>query len=214
MIFKDKKIFLMVLFSLFLMLNAYASVPVVFTNGTTADATEVNQNFNYFENKFSATSGHNHDGSNSMIVVVSTGDIVANRILGTTNGVTPVAGYIGQILSGQCTTTATNTSSNTDLVTLTLTTGVWLVSANGQSDNTATQTGFEVSLVIKGTGGVTIGIDQLDPRYPAAQSATFTFANRVVVVAASDGDKTVVVQGKSVTASGSMEAYISAVRIA
>lgn len=47
-----------------------SSVPVVFTNGTVADATEVNQNFNYFENKFSLTSGHDHDGTDSKAVLL------------------------------------------------------------------------------------------------------------------------------------------------
>lgn len=51
-----------------LQLPSYAAVPNVFSNGTIADATLVNQNFNYFENKFSTTSGHDHNGVNSKTV--------------------------------------------------------------------------------------------------------------------------------------------------
>ena len=65
-----KKLLYGFLISLFLIQNVYSAVPVTFTNGTTADATEVNQNFNYFENKFSTTSGHDHDGSDSKTLAV------------------------------------------------------------------------------------------------------------------------------------------------
>lgn len=64
-----KKGLILFLTVLFFPLISFATVPVTFTNGTVADATEVNQNFNYFENKFSLTSGHDHDGSNSKSVL-------------------------------------------------------------------------------------------------------------------------------------------------
>jgi hypothetical protein len=51
-----------------LTLPSYAAVPNVFVNGVVADATLVNQNFNYLENKFSTTSGHNHDGVTSKVI--------------------------------------------------------------------------------------------------------------------------------------------------
>ena len=57
----------LVLLTLFLLLplTGYSAVPYTFSNGTVADATEVNSNFIYFENKFSTSSGHDHDGSDS-----------------------------------------------------------------------------------------------------------------------------------------------------
>ena len=64
-----RKILLGFILSLFLFNSVFAAIPFVFTNGTVADATEVNSNFNYFENKFSTTSGHDHDGSDSKAVL-------------------------------------------------------------------------------------------------------------------------------------------------
>lgn len=61
--------------------NAYAAYPYAFTNGTTSDATQVNADLDYFENKFSTSSGHNHDGLNSRKIDLSgytwTGGLVA-----------------------------------------------------------------------------------------------------------------------------------------
>lgn len=42
-----------------------AAVPVIFSEGTVASAVEVNQDMNYFEGKFSTTSGHAHTGTDS-----------------------------------------------------------------------------------------------------------------------------------------------------
>lgn len=48
--------------------NAFALV--TFTNGTVADATEVNSNFIEIDNKFSTTSGHDHDGTDSKSILL------------------------------------------------------------------------------------------------------------------------------------------------
>lgn len=63
-----KKLFLII--ALFLCHNAYGAVPVIFTNDTVADAVEVNENFDYFEIKFSPTGGHDHDGSDAKTITV------------------------------------------------------------------------------------------------------------------------------------------------
>ncbi len=42
-----------------------AAVTYTFTNGTTADATEVNQNFTDLVDEFNATTGHSHNGTDS-----------------------------------------------------------------------------------------------------------------------------------------------------
>ncbi len=61
-----------------------SALPITFTNGTVADATEVNQNLVFLDNKFSTTSGHDHDGSDSKIVT----DLTGSSELGTiTTGV-------------------------------------------------------------------------------------------------------------------------------
>lgn len=59
------KKFILIISLLLLPKVCQSAIPVTFTNGTVADATEVNQNNNYFEGKFSVTSGHDHDGSDS-----------------------------------------------------------------------------------------------------------------------------------------------------
>lgn len=63
-----KTLFLII--GLLLYSNVYGAVPIIFTNGTVADATEVNQNFDYFEIKFSTTGGHDHDATDSKTITV------------------------------------------------------------------------------------------------------------------------------------------------
>jgi len=133
---------------------------------------------------------------------------------GRTDGSTPAAGYIGEMLSGQCGSTTTNTSGYTDLVTLTLTAGIWLVSMCGQSDNVASETGFDAAFIVSGTGGTTQGVDAFYVRHAACQGHSFAFAPRRIVIATGTADKTVVLQGKSVTAAGLMTGYVTAIRIA
>lgn len=65
---KNKIFLFLVLFLLLFSVTSYAAVPYTFTNGTVADATEINSNTNYFENKFSTTSGHDHDGADSKTI--------------------------------------------------------------------------------------------------------------------------------------------------
>jgi len=133
---------------------------------------------------------------------------------GRTDGSTPAAGYIGEMLSGQCGPTTTNTSGYTDLVTLTLTAGIWLVSMCGQTDNVGSQTGFDTTFIVSGTGGTTQGVDVFYVRHTAGQGHSFAFAPRRIVIATGTADKTVVLQGKSVTAAGLMTGYVTAIRIA
>jgi hypothetical protein len=63
-------------------LKSFCAIPYSFSNGTIADATEVNANNNYLENKFSTTSGHDHDGSDSKKV---------SDVSGVTTGILPIA---------------------------------------------------------------------------------------------------------------------------
>lgn len=50
-----------------------ASVTYTFANGTTASATEVNQNFTDLVNEFNATTGHDHDGTDAKKITLTTG---------------------------------------------------------------------------------------------------------------------------------------------
>src|SRR3990167_3944638 len=54
---------------LFLIQNLYAAVPYTAVDGTVAYAVDFNSNMDYFENKFSPVSGHNHDGTDTRIIV-------------------------------------------------------------------------------------------------------------------------------------------------
>lgn len=49
-----------------------SSVTTTFSNGTTADATEVNQNFSDLVNEFDITAGHYHDGVDSRSLAITT----------------------------------------------------------------------------------------------------------------------------------------------
>jgi hypothetical protein len=61
-----KTLFLII--GLFLCSNVFAVVPNEFIDGTVAGANDVNENFDYFEIKFSVTGGHDHDGSDSKYI--------------------------------------------------------------------------------------------------------------------------------------------------
>ena len=66
-----KKI-LFIVFCLGLLLQAhqsFAGYPYSFTNGTPTDATTMNADLDYFENKYSTSSGHDHDGVNSKLII-------------------------------------------------------------------------------------------------------------------------------------------------
>ena len=85
-----KKVLFLLLGLLLIPKICFGAVPYTFTNGTTADATEVNADNNYFEGKFSTTSGHTHNGSNSNASLA--GSWVGSTI-GATYGGTGLASY-------------------------------------------------------------------------------------------------------------------------
>ncbi len=101
--------------SSFLIPRSYATVPNSFTNGLVADALEVNQNFNYFENKFSTSSGHDHNGSNSKLIT-QTGTIISGVWQGTV--LNPMYGGTGQSSFASGDIVVAIAASTTDIVTL------------------------------------------------------------------------------------------------
>lgn len=105
--------------------KSFAAVPNSFVNGVVADATEVNANFNYFENKFSTTSGHDHDGTNSNTTLKGLWNGTA---IGATYGGTGLTVYAsGDMVVANTTTTlsrlAVGTLGDRLMVTGTSTTG-------------------------------------------------------------------------------------------
>lgn len=137
------------------------------------------------------------------------------QLQGAGDGTAVPAGYIGETLE----TTAANYTPP-DLVnfysgaTLTLTTGVWLVSASGFVSGASGFTGIEARLNIKGAGIYTDGKTNIKQECPTAQYATATFAPQAVVVASGDANKTVVFETRLRGAISPVDIYMVAVRIA
>lgn len=120
---------------------SYAAVPYSFTNGTAADANEVNADFNYFENKFSTTSGHYHDGITSRLISDGSNITALNTITsGTWHGTAIATGYggTGQDFSAATAdnvivfnTTGVTTAAKVDLTTMV--TGILPLANGGES---------------------------------------------------------------------------------
>lgn len=125
----------------------------------------------------------------------------------------PGAGTLGEFKSAVG-GAATNTSTETDIVTLTLTAGVWLFTAWSQSDPGGGQTGFDMSVSVKGVFTSTYGIDYGSARYAASDKDQIALPPQIVAVATGDSDKTIKIQSLSTTASGWTSGYITAVRVA
>lgn len=140
---------------------------------------------------------------------------VKAKLVQGADGTAIPAGFAGEKLSATGTDVATNTSGLTTIATLTLTVGVWSVSACSNSRAAASQTGAVHTLKVKGTGGTTDGKDKLQcPGQPAGSAHSVTFATQRVTIASGDADKTVLVQQQSYTAAGLGCAHIEAICIA
>lgn len=105
------------------------------------------------------------------------------------------------------------TAGVTSIVALTLTVGVWSVSADVQGDNNVTQTGADYYLYVKGVNDATQGVGYLYTRSAAAEAHPVSFSARVVTIVAANADKTIELKGQSITANKGVYGYISAIRI-
>jgi trimeric autotransporter adhesin len=148
--------------------------------------------------------------------LVVTGTVTpTGGIVGSVAGTTPTAGNVGEMISAHSSVgVTTNTSTNTVITSITLTTGVWMISGNCQNDNVVTQTGDNAYLYFENTNTNTEGFDYLLSRGVAGGASNLVFPPRVVVVASGDSNKTVAIQAKSQTAAGSDFASVFAIRIA
>lgn len=139
--------------------------------------------------------------------------VSARNIVGDTSGtVVPIA-MIGEQISANGDVSA-STSSQTIIATATLTAGTWLVSATDNSNGSSTQTGANIYLYSKGLNTATAGVDLLYMRYASGNATAVTFASRVINVAPTDSDKTVLIKVQAITAGASHSAHIVAIRIA
>jgi hypothetical protein len=130
---------------------------------------------------------------------------------GRTDGSAVSAGYIGETLTDSDSGTTINTSSYTDICTVTLTPGRWLVYSQCGSTG-ASQTGIIANLVTLGTTG-TYGTTNLEQDCAAGGPTSVAFQAQVLDVVSGTATKTVILQMKSKTANGSGRGSITALRI-
>ena len=136
---------------------------------------------------------------------------------GSTAGTSISAGSVGESLTASAGTTIIGTTE-TDLVSLTLTTGVWLVSATSFSDGNTGVIGSQAKLYVKGSNSNIRAVDSLsaydDGATGVRMATSLTFAPRVVVIASGDANKNILVRSYTVAGTSGFSGYISATRIA
>ena len=146
----------------------------------------------------------------------SLGLVSGGTVPGSTSGTSIAAGYVGESLTASAGTTFIGTTE-TDLVSLTLTTGVWLVSATSFSDGNTGVIGSQAKLYVKGSNSNIRAVDSLsaydDGATGVRMATSLTFAPRVVVIASGDANKNILVRSYTVAGTGGFSGYISAARI-
>jgi len=136
---------------------------------------------------------------------------------GSTAGTSISAGSVGEFLEAHDFNTVGTTYAT--IATLTLTTGVWLISGASYSSGNTGVRGQHCRLNIKGTTGATPGktllfsFEDILTETPRI-TTTLTFPSQVVVVASGDANKNIVIESRTSTGTGQFYAYISATRIA
>jgi hypothetical protein len=131
------------------------------------------------------------------------------------DGTAVPAGMIGEILEVQSSNASVTTASYAQVVSLTLTAGVWSVSGTNETDGTASCTGISSKFYTKGVAGSVRAKDFIYLAVlPASSSAAATFLPRVVVIASTDSDKTVSLYAQSIGATSKVWGALSAIRIA
>jgi hypothetical protein len=135
-------------------------------------------------------------------------------IKGDTTGNAIASGYVGEQLSQVNTGAAVVTTGYTTVSTLTLTNGIWLVSAAATQNGGGSITGMNARLVQKGVAGATASSDLMQAAASAGAGPAATFPSRIVNIAPGDATKTVAVDIQSVGANTNANATIIAVRIA
>jgi hypothetical protein len=137
------------------------------------------------------------------------------RVRGISNGDTPAAGDVGETKTVEVlSNVTTNTSTPTTIASLTLTEGVWSVSTLSYSDNTASQTGHNAYIYVKGVTPTTPPKNVLTQSVPAGSALSICFPAQTVTITSADADKTIVLKQLALTAAGAGRGSISAVRIA
>ena len=136
-------------------------------------------------------------------------------IKGATSAV--AAGYIGEDLSiAETTGVSINTSTYTNVVSKTLTAGVWLVSGGVASPGTTSQTALQSRFVTKGSTGTLIGKDVIETAIQSGYpySTATVFPARIVVIESGDSNKNVGIEAATAGANSTGRGWLSVVRIA
>ena len=133
------------------------------------------------------------------------------QIKGRTDGGTTDAGYVGEY-KHQETSQSTTTTPWTTVVTLTLTTGRWLVSGAVAADYATGGTAFNSNIGIKTVYGSVKGYDLFRQANPTAWGGAIAFPTRVVNIAAAD-DKTITIRCYMEGNTGDAHGAITAIRL-
>lgn len=135
-----------------------------------------------------------------------------NLLQAAGDGTTVPAGSIGEVLEDR--TSASVGTSYVDRNTLTLTTGIWLVTGCGMISGAAGATGVGIKLNVKGAASYLNPTTEALQYMPTAQYCTATLPPKFVSVAPGDANKTVVLQAVAIGATSTVSTSLSAVRIA
>jgi hypothetical protein len=145
---------------------------------------------------------------------IAAGIVKGGTVPGAIN--TTAVGYIGENLTATAGPTAIGTSE-ADLVSLTLTDGVWLISGSQQADGNTGVIGTIAYFYIKGSNTGTGGNDLLatvdDGASGVRLATSHTFAPRCVTILTGDANKTIKIRAKTSTGTSNMTGYLSAVRL-
>jgi len=146
--------------------------------------------------------------------------VSSQNIIGRTDGVAPSSGYIGEVLSaGPTTTGLTANGTFTDIVSLTLTPGRWLLTSGGYcASGGGTFYTYIYRWKLKGTADTTDGKSQVYSIGGAAGDRNSSVAHPYVLdITAADSNKTAVLQ-VAMTETGSPSRswvqHLQAIRIA
>jgi hypothetical protein len=136
--------------------------------------------------------------------------VSASSVLGSTSGVAPAAGVIGQEISQVTSNTAFTTEK--DSCTVTLTTGVWQINGTVRCGSSSGVNKPLAKWKIKGSTDSTIGKSLVDTASVSTETCSMQMPSQVVVVASGDADKTVVVRSSN-SLSTTQDVWILATRI-
>lgn len=165
------------------------------------------------------TGGTNVTITNPYALYVAAGKTLLDggaSIKGDTSGTSPwtgTAGYINETKDNANSVSAT-TSAYSTAATVTLTTGVWLVSGGAYLSSAGSSTGIICRLQSKGaTTGYVNGQNQMNQSCAAGGYAQTSFPAQVISLASGD-TKTVNILAYTIGANDTVYGYVNAVRIA